>query len=138
MGGGGGKGNETQAPSKPCRRLTRRLLDFLLFHQAALAYLVNQSGSLVYYYLLGSCGTQPTPFLFLCYTHPTHPHTCNNNNHVHPTTDISMAGPLCNSLTFVFTALTSHLLGERVDHPTRAALGVLLVLLGVTLCVASK
>jgi len=62
--------------------------------------------------------------------HYTYTHT--------PMTDISLTVPLCNSLTFVFTALTSHLLGERVDNPLRAALGVLLVLLGVSLCVASE
>ena len=46
--------------------------------------------------------------------------------------------PLCNSLTLVFTALTSHLLGERVDAPLRVALGCCLVLAGVSLCVTSR
>lgn len=59
--------------------------------------------------------------------------------HSHPLhTDISLAVPICNSLNFLFTALTSHHLGERVDDPWRVALGCGLVLAGVSLCVTSQ
>lgn len=54
------------------------------------------------------------------------------------TTDISMAVPVCNALTFVFTAATAMWLGERVDHPGRKLLGMASVLLGIAICVASK
>lgn len=57
--------------------------------------------------------------------------------HTHTPSDISLAVPICNSLTFVFTALTSHLLGERVDDPVRVGLGCALVLAGVSLCVTA-
>ena len=137
-------------------RSTHLSLCFFLLLQAALAFLVNQSGSLVFYYLLGFCGRShsPTvsslppslpPSLLSCSLSPPNPHsdsfmhTTPNYTHIHThMPDISLAVPLCNSLTFVFTALTSHLLGERVDNPLRAAAGVVLVLLGVSLCVASK
>ncbi|KAI9905563.1 hypothetical protein PsorP6_014062 [Peronosclerospora sorghi] len=51
-----------------------------------LPFALNQSGSVVYVYLLGSA-------------------------------EISNAVPICNSLTFVFTALTSRLLGEKPKRP---------------------
>jgi hypothetical protein len=87
---------------------------------------INQAGSLVYIYLLGQ-------------------------------TDISIAVPTCNSLTFVrqrqratsfmsspraclqvFTAVTCHLLGEKVDRPLLMYTGILLILCGITICIWSK
>ncbi|KAG7388570.1 hypothetical protein PHYPSEUDO_012207 [Phytophthora pseudosyringae] len=55
--------------------------------QFVLPFALNQSGSVVYVFLLGSA-------------------------------DISNAVPICNSLTFVFTAITSRLLGEKPQRPT--------------------
>uniref|UniRef100_A0A7S2CTM5 EamA domain-containing protein n=1 Tax=Octactis speculum TaxID=3111310 RepID=A0A7S2CTM5_9STRA len=49
--------------------------------------------------------------------------------------DISMAVPICNSLTFVFTAITGWLLGERLGSPMCAVFGITCVLVGVTICV---
>lgn len=112
--------------------------------QAALAFAVNQSGSVLFYVLLSShgrslgrscCATAQgllrrrwdrarASFNF--------PLGC-------PLPDVSLAVPLCNSLTLVFTALTSHyVLGEELKEPRRVALGAALVLLGVTLCLAAK
>ncbi|CAH0493387.1 unnamed protein product [Peronospora farinosa] len=54
--------------------------------QFVLPFIMNQSGSVAYVYLLSS-------------------------------TDISNAVPICNSLTFVFTAITSRLLGEKLQRP---------------------
>ncbi|CAI5737741.1 unnamed protein product [Peronospora destructor] len=51
-----------------------------------LPFMMNQSGSVAYVYLLSS-------------------------------TDVSNAVPICNSLTFVFTAITSRLLGEKLPRP---------------------
>jgi hypothetical protein len=70
-------------------------------------FLLNQSGSLLYVYLLGS-------------------------------SDLSMAVPICNSLTFVFTAVTSIFLGEQVQRPLNVCVGVVSVLFGVAICIYSK
>ncbi|XP_023646712.1 transmembrane protein 234 isoform X2 [Paramormyrops kingsleyae] len=69
-------------------------------------FLLNQSGSLVYYLTLA-------------------------------TTDLSLAVPVTNSLTFLFTLLAGKLLGEEVDGKG-ALLGMFLTMLGVTLCVTSS
>lgn len=50
--------------------------------------------------------------------------------------DISLAVPLTNSLTFMFTAISSRLLGEKIKKETY--IGVLLVAVGVALCIWSK
>ncbi|KAJ8333101.1 hypothetical protein SKAU_G00419970 [Synaphobranchus kaupii] len=69
-------------------------------------FVLNQSGSLVYYLTLA-------------------------------TTDLSLAVPVANSLTFLFTLLTGKLLGEDIGGK-RAVAGMCLTMLGVTLCVASS
>lgn len=53
------------------------------------------------------------------------------------TDDISIAVPLCNSLTFVFTGITGWFLGERIHQPMIFILGVILVISGIYLCVLS-
>ncbi|CAH0492147.1 unnamed protein product [Peronospora farinosa] len=75
--------------------------------QFVLPFIMNQSGSVAYVYLLSS-------------------------------TDISNAVPICNSLTFVFTAITSRLLGEKLQRPASTYTGMLLILLGVAICFNSK
>lgn len=55
-----------------------------------------------------------------------------------PYTDISLSVPICNSLTFVFTALTAWLIGEEIHSPGRTLLGISVVLVGITICVTSK
>ncbi|EDV26370.1 uncharacterized protein TRIADDRAFT_22769 [Trichoplax adhaerens] len=52
--------------------------------------------------------------------------------------DLSLAIPVANSLTFVFTALTGYYLGEKLNGGIRLWLGTSLILCGVTLCVISK
>mmetsp|Transcript_28402 Transcript_28402/g.37143 ORF Transcript_28402/g.37143 Transcript_28402/m.37143 type:complete len:148 (-) Transcript_28402:122-565(-) len=84
-----------------------KVLTSLASIKAAIPYLINQSGSAVYYYLLGS-------------------------------EDISLAVPICNSMTFVFTAFTSFVLGEKLEYPVKCLAGVLLVIFGTVLCVLSK
>ncbi|GCB71225.1 hypothetical protein scyTo_0010956 [Scyliorhinus torazame] len=68
-------------------------------------FLLNQSGSVIYYFTLAS-------------------------------TDLSLAVLLSNSLTFLFTLLTGKLLGEDIGGK-QATTGMLLIIVGVTLCVAS-
>lgn len=52
--------------------------------------------------------------------------------------DISTAVPVCNALSLVFTAATAMWLGETVHHPLRTLSGMVLVLVGLAVCVASK
>ncbi len=69
-----------------------------------LPFLVNQSGSFVYYYLLSS---EP----------------------------VSRASPICNSLTFLFTATTGYIcFGEEVRYPFLLVIGIIAVLVGVFVC----
>ena len=51
--------------------------------------------------------------------------------------DISMAVPISNSVTFVWTLLAAVLLGEAALRPADVA-GALLVVAGVAICVHSK
>ncbi|KAK9729405.1 hypothetical protein K7432_000284 [Basidiobolus ranarum] len=50
--------------------------------------------------------------------------------------DLSLAVPITNSLTFIFTTFAGYLLGEKVS--SRDLLGMSLVVAGVTLCVSSR
>ncbi|XP_067316700.1 transmembrane protein 234 [Anolis sagrei] len=52
-------------------------------------------------------------------------------------TDLTLAVPLCNSLALVFTLATGKVLGEEIGG-TRAALGMLLTVSGVALCIAGS
>ena len=75
-----------------------------------LPFAANQSGSALYLLLLGSEGA-----------------------------DVSLALPVCNSLTFVFTAVTGHLLGERSPGGAlRTLVGTAFVAAGAALCVVAK
>lgn len=71
-----------------------------------LSFLLNQSGSIVYYITLASA-------------------------------DLTLAVPITNSLTFIFTALSSRFLGEKTLN-WETACGMLSVVVGVLLCVLSK
>jgi glucose uptake protein GlcU len=52
--------------------------------------------------------------------------------------DLSMAVPLCNALSLVFSCITSYALGERADQPIRALVGSALVMIGVAICMSSQ
>jgi drug/metabolite transporter (DMT)-like permease len=52
--------------------------------------------------------------------------------------EISLVVPITNSLTFLFTALTSLMLGETRSANKNTLLGMALVVLGVSICVTSK
>jgi drug/metabolite transporter (DMT)-like permease len=89
-------GSESAAPS-----MFESLKAFITNPRILFPYFVNQSGSLVYYYLLSS---EP----------------------------MSRAGPICNSLTFLFTALTGYFFfHEEVRNPGLLFLGVAIVVAGV-------
>ncbi|XP_010877854.1 transmembrane protein 234 [Esox lucius] len=69
-------------------------------------FLLNQSGSLVYYFTLA-------------------------------TTDLSLAVPVANSLSFLLTLLTGKLLGEEFGGK-RAVGGMVLTMTGISLCITSS
>lgn len=52
--------------------------------------------------------------------------------------DLTLAVPICNALSLVFSVVTSFALGESVDKPGRAVLGAALVMIGVGICVNSR
>lgn len=84
--------------------MTATLYRLMTKPRLLLPFLVNQSGSFVFYYLLSS---EP----------------------------VSRASPICNALTFMFTAITGYtLFGEEVRYPSLLCLGIALVLVGVYIC----
>ncbi|KAF0483845.1 transmembrane protein [Gigaspora margarita] len=52
-------------------------------------------------------------------------------------TNLSLAVPITNSLTFIFTALAGSLLGEQAGTK-ETWIGMIFVIIGVGLCVGSK
>jgi drug/metabolite transporter (DMT)-like permease len=50
--------------------------------------------------------------------------------------EITLASPISNSLTMLFTLLSGIMLGERPNGKT--VVGVILVMIGIILCVSSK
>eukprot|EP00611_Tribonema_gayanum_P009339 TRINITY_DN19145_c0_g1_i1.p1 TRINITY_DN19145_c0_g1~~TRINITY_DN19145_c0_g1_i1.p1 ORF type:complete len:148 (+),score=15.78 TRINITY_DN19145_c0_g1_i1:26-469(+) len=94
-----GQKSGLQSMAAPLRSLVRI--------QALIPYAINQSGSLLYYWLLS-------------------------------TADMAVAVPACNSLALVFTTLTAAAIGEPVAKPLQTALGIVLILTGVTLCVMAN
>lgn len=52
--------------------------------------------------------------------------------------NLTLSVPICNATAMVFSSVTGALLGERVNKPGRAALGVTLVLSGVAICMYSS
>ncbi|XP_041359136.1 transmembrane protein 234 homolog [Gigantopelta aegis] len=51
--------------------------------------------------------------------------------------DLTLAVPLTNSLTFIFTSISGRLLGEKIQH-WETYVGMAFVVIGVLLCVISK
>ncbi|KAI8580844.1 hypothetical protein K450DRAFT_234845 [Umbelopsis ramanniana AG] len=51
--------------------------------------------------------------------------------------DLSLAVPITNSVTFIFTLLTGKLLGERVGGVDAWA-GIFMIILGILICVSSR
>jgi Putative transmembrane family 234 len=84
------------------------LKQFCLEPRIFLPFLINQSGSVVYYVLLSK---EP----------------------------ISRAAPICNALTFIFTAVTGYaFLKEEVTSPILLIAGSFLVLCGIYQCCSSS
>ena len=52
--------------------------------------------------------------------------------------NLTLSVPICNATAMVFSCITSFFLGERLNQPRRAVLGVTLILLGVQTCMYSS
>ena len=52
--------------------------------------------------------------------------------------NLTLSVPICNATAMVFSCITSFFLGERVNQPRTAVLGVTLILLGVQICMYSS
>mmetsp|Transcript_5391 Transcript_5391/g.10527 ORF Transcript_5391/g.10527 Transcript_5391/m.10527 type:complete len:160 (-) Transcript_5391:190-669(-) len=52
--------------------------------------------------------------------------------------NLTLSVPICNATAMVFSSITSVLLGEKLNHPGKAVLGVILVLSGVAICMYSS
>ncbi|KAJ9599334.1 hypothetical protein L9F63_010201 [Diploptera punctata] len=74
--------------------------------QYVVPFLLNQSGSILYYFALGS-------------------------------SDLTLAVPIANSVTFVATAVCGWILGEELPN-RNTCVGILLVLSGIMLCFLDK
>mmetsp|Transcript_1329 Transcript_1329/g.1775 ORF Transcript_1329/g.1775 Transcript_1329/m.1775 type:complete len:132 (-) Transcript_1329:25-420(-) len=74
--------------------------------QYLVPFLINMSGSVVFYKSLGD-------------------------------SELSLVVPITNSLTFLFTTLTSRMLGEQQLNKY-SLVGIIFVLIGVSICVQSK
>lgn len=49
---------------------------------------------------------------------------------------VSRAAPICNALTFIFTAITGfYILGEKVSRPILLIVGIALVIIGTFICI---
>ncbi|KAK3573556.1 hypothetical protein QTP86_027838, partial [Hemibagrus guttatus] len=85
-------------------------------------FLLNQSGSVVFYLTLATTGDVEEALLILTLS---------------DVADLSLAVPMVNSLSLVFTMFTGKLLGEECGGKS-AVLGMVLITAGVTLCVSSS
>lgn len=96
--------NPTTTESKSYSQVLQR---FFTEPALFLPFLINQSGSLFYYYIISR---QP----------------------------ISLASPVCNSLSFIFTAVTSYWYFKEELHSLPMLLvGIIFVLLGSYVCILS-
>ncbi|XP_062449838.1 transmembrane protein 234 isoform X2 [Rhea pennata] len=88
------------------RQLLAEIRFLGLNYKYMVPFLLNQCGSLLFYFTLAS-------------------------------TDLSLAVPLCNSLALIATLVTGKILGEDIGGK-RAVAGMLITVLGVTLCIAGS
>uniref|UniRef100_A0A1A8HF90 Transmembrane protein 234 n=1 Tax=Nothobranchius korthausae TaxID=1143690 RepID=A0A1A8HF90_9TELE len=102
----GSEGIENLTKSNKVLQLLAEVKFLFLNLKYLVPFLLNQSGSLVYYYTLS-------------------------------TTELSLAVPVANSLTFLFTLLTGKLLGETFGGK-QALVGMFLTMAGITLCIISS
>ncbi len=102
----GGQGIEQIKKSNAIQQTLAEFWFLVTNWRYLLPFLLNQSGSLLYYLTLS-------------------------------TADISLAVPITNCLTFIFTAVSGTLLGEQALNK-QSCLGILFVASGVSMCVWSK
>jgi len=110
-------------------QVTTCLHSFCFGKQFVLPFLVNQCGSVLFYFTLSSTGTLSSFSLKIILSH--------SHLYLDNYAELSVAVPLTNGLTFLFTSLAGQLLGE---HPSssRTYAGMLCVVLGVALCLVDR
>lgn len=99
----GSEGLEKIKKDRWILQLLEEIKFLVLNYKCLIPFLLNQCGSLLYYFTLAS-------------------------------SDLSLAVPICNSLASVFTVGAGMALGEELGG-TRAALGMTIATVGVTLCI---
>lgn len=52
--------------------------------------------------------------------------------------NLSVSVPICNATAMAFSCITSTLMGERVDKPLRAVVGVALIMVGSGICMMAN
>lgn len=98
---------ETKRKGAVKESIWHSLYRFLTNPMMLLPYAINQSGSVVYYFMLSR---EP----------------------------VTIASPICNSLTFVITAVTGSLFfNEKIGDPLLMAIGVTLVVFGTFICMTA-
>ncbi|XP_017881794.2 transmembrane protein 234 homolog, partial [Ceratina calcarata] len=102
----GAKGLENVKSSSKLGQFFKELAFLISNLKYTIPFLINQSGSLLYFLTLS-------------------------------TTDISLAVPVTNSLTFIITAVTGWILGEEKIH-RNTYMGMALILAGTALCCWDK
>jgi len=99
----GGQGIENTRATNRLSQLFMELKFLALKWSYTVPFLINQSGSILYHYILAS-------------------------------TELSLAVPVANWLTLLFTLITGHLLGEHIQNKT-TFIGIFLVVCGICMCV---
>ncbi|XP_022313507.2 transmembrane protein 234 homolog [Crassostrea virginica] len=102
----GSRGIENIRENGKVRQFLMELKFLICNWKYIVPFVINQSGSVLYYLTLASA-------------------------------ELSLAVPITNSLTFLFTILSGWCLGDKIRH-WETYVGMLLVLAGVALCVSDK
>ena len=125
----------------------------LLQLRTLVPFMLNQGGSLLFYFLLGSQGTLDGSVVRCFEVILAHAKRAFSSRHLVPMltayahasrlhflvrADISVAVLACNALALVCTTVTAAAMGETLAKPLETAVGLSLVLAGVALCVCSN
>ncbi|XP_038967180.1 transmembrane protein 234 isoform X1 [Rattus norvegicus] len=112
------------------RQLVGEMKALFLNTEYLMPFLLNQSGSLLYYLTLASTGGDSDEG-------KREGILCIQGFFCSDCSDLTLAVPICNSLAIVFTLIVGKVLGEDVGGKGAAA-GMVLAIAGVTLCVSSS
>ncbi|XP_029395943.1 transmembrane protein 234 isoform X2 [Mus pahari] len=108
------------------RQLLQEMKTLFLNTEYLMPFLLNQSGSLLYYLTLASTEVS---LLYFAYPSDERP-----KGRKEP--DLTLAVPICNSLAIVFTLIVGKVLGEDIGG--KAVAGMVLTITGITVCITSS